>query len=183
MVEIGSARYWTAVHCLIGKRYIFTIASRAARSTTFTTGKNKARLFDAYIAIKSMSNVDQNVEITEPLASSQDTVVSTTDSSLKSSQTTSSKTVAAATGTLKRQRTLMEMVSSPSVSKKPRLDGKSISTITDGKSNQNQNTKIVASGVQPLNSIPFSLSTFQESLSEEVRPLLQLECETMGKSW
>ncbi|TDL25619.1 uracil-DNA glycosylase [Rickenella mellea] len=41
----------------------------------------------------------------------------------------------------------------------------------------------MTSELQPLNSVPFSLSAFQESLSEEHRNLLRLECETMGKSW
>ncbi|KAF8742665.1 hypothetical protein AX14_002895 [Amanita brunnescens Koide BX004] len=34
-----------------------------------------------------------------------------------------------------------------------------------------------------LNAIPFSLSAFQESLSEEEKQLLALECDTLGKSW
>jgi uracil-DNA glycosylase len=34
-----------------------------------------------------------------------------------------------------------------------------------------------------LNSIPFSMSGFQNSLGEEHRNLLKLECEVMGKSW
>ncbi|KAH9856542.1 uracil-DNA glycosylase [Lenzites betulinus] len=34
-----------------------------------------------------------------------------------------------------------------------------------------------------LNSIPFSLSEFQNSLSAEEKELLALECQTMGKSW
>ncbi|KAF8656815.1 hypothetical protein AX16_002364 [Volvariella volvacea WC 439] len=37
--------------------------------------------------------------------------------------------------------------------------------------------------LQPLNSIPFSLSSFQESLTEEQRRLLKLECEVMGRAW
>ncbi|KAF8907334.1 uracil-DNA glycosylase-like protein [Gymnopilus junonius] len=41
----------------------------------------------------------------------------------------------------------------------------------------------LASGPLKLNAIPFSLSAYQESLSEKERSLLQLECETMGKSW
>jgi len=40
------------------------------------------------------------------------------------------------------------------------------------------------SGVQPkLNSIPFSVSSFQKTLTEEQMKLLKLECEVMGKSW
>ena len=38
-------------------------------------------------------------------------------------------------------------------------------------------------GLQPLDSIPFSLASFKESLTEEEKRLLDLECETMGKSW
>ncbi|EDR08433.1 uncharacterized protein LACBIDRAFT_249888 [Laccaria bicolor S238N-H82] len=44
-------------------------------------------------------------------------------------------------------------------------------------------TNSKSSGIQRLNSIPFSLSAFQESLSDNERKLLQLECEMMGKSW
>ncbi|ETW82866.1 hypothetical protein HETIRDRAFT_316253 [Heterobasidion irregulare TC 32-1] len=38
-------------------------------------------------------------------------------------------------------------------------------------------------GLQPLNSIPFSLSAFIESLTDDQKRLLKLEYETMGKSW
>ncbi|KIK62539.1 hypothetical protein GYMLUDRAFT_41999 [Collybiopsis luxurians FD-317 M1] len=38
-------------------------------------------------------------------------------------------------------------------------------------------------GVTKLNSIPFSMKEFQESLDEEQARLLRLECEVMGKSW
>jgi uracil-DNA glycosylase len=34
-----------------------------------------------------------------------------------------------------------------------------------------------------LNSIPFSMSEFEASLSDEEKELLQLECATIGKSW
>lgn len=34
-----------------------------------------------------------------------------------------------------------------------------------------------------LNSIPFSLKEYQDSLSDDERTLLTLECETLGKSW
>lgn len=50
------------------------------------------------------------------------------------------------------------------------------------------NKKITASaprtaGLLKLNSIPFSLSDFIDSLDEEQKRLLRLECEVMGKSW
>lgn len=40
-----------------------------------------------------------------------------------------------------------------------------------------------SSGLQRLNFIPFSLSEFIESIPEDQRHLLKLECECMGKSW
>ncbi|KAH7884670.1 uracil-DNA glycosylase-like protein [Phlebopus sp. FC_14] len=77
----------------------------------------------------------------------------------------------------KRQRTLMDMFAGPQGShssksaepaaKKPKL---AVSTP-------------VTSRLQRLNSIPFSLPQFIESIPEEDRHLLKLECECMGKSW
>ena len=69
---------------------------------------------------------------------------------------------------VKRQRTLADMLSgsqgqksteSEPLSKKPKLS------------------------IPKLNSIAFSLSAYEESLSEEEKRLLQLECDMMGKSW
>jgi uracil-DNA glycosylase len=75
-----------------------------------------------------------------------------------------SDTVPTTKTAVKRQRTLLDMLGPSEVSaKKPKL-GQSASS-------------------QALNSIPFSMSTFQDSLSEEENKLLSLECETMGKSW
>ncbi|EMD34152.1 hypothetical protein CERSUDRAFT_86888 [Gelatoporia subvermispora B] len=75
------------------------------------------------------------------------------------------------TGTgLKRQRTLLDMFSRPAdpasapAAKKIRTDASS-------------------SGLQPLNSVPFSQSEFVDSLTDEEKELLALELETMGKSW
>ncbi|KAH9936045.1 uracil-DNA glycosylase-like protein [Amylocystis lapponica] len=76
----------------------------------------------------------------------------------------------AAPGALKRQRTLADMFSASApaaggpVAKKIKVAGSS-------------------SGLQTLNSIPLSLSEFQNTLGEEERKLLTLECETMGRSW
>ena len=79
---------------------------------------------------------------------------------------------------VKRQRTLMDMLGGShdgaKDAKKTRL---SASASSAPKKNAN------SLGLPKLNSIPFSLSKFQDSLSEEQRRLLQLECEVMGKSW
>lgn len=88
------------------------------------------------------------------------------------------------TTTGKRQRTLFDMLGSTSnqdskaISKKPKL-------AASGSGN-----KPSAAGTQPsagstgsLNSIPFSLAEYVASLTEDQKRLLELECETMGKSW
>ncbi|KIY43757.1 uracil-DNA glycosylase, partial [Fistulina hepatica ATCC 64428] len=38
-------------------------------------------------------------------------------------------------------------------------------------------------GLKPLNSIPFSMNAFIESLTPEQKKLLKLECQVLGKSW
>lgn len=72
----------------------------------------------------------------------------------------------AASNTLKRQRTLVDMLG-PST-KKTKLDGSSTAVVLKS---------------QMLNSIPFNLNGFINSLTEEQRDLLGLEIEAMGKSW
>lgn len=68
---------------------------------------------------------------------------------------------------LKRQRTLVDMFGSTST-KKTKVEGSS---------------SVVVSKSQTLNSIPFKLNDFINSLTQEQRDLLGLEIETMGKSW
>jgi uracil-DNA glycosylase len=48
-------------------------------------------------------------------------------------------------------------------------------TATDGAPKRKQGTT--------LNSIPFSMSEYEDSLSAQEKELLQLECATLGKSW
>ena len=87
---------------------------------------------------------------------------------------------------VKRQRTLREtffgaqgkMKTSPLKGLKP--SGGSTSSIASDSSTR---LKASASGLVKLNSIPFSMTAYLESLSDEEKRLLQLECEVMGKSW
>jgi hypothetical protein len=72
----------------------------------------------------------------------------------------------AASNPLKRQRTLVDMFG-PST-KKTKVDGSSTAAVLKS---------------QALNSIPFNLNGFINSLTEEQRGLLGLEIEAMGKSW
>ena len=68
---------------------------------------------------------------------------------------------------LKRQRTLMDMLGDSST-KRTKVDGA---------------TSAVVLKSQTLNTIPFNLNDFMNSLTEEQRDLLGLEIQTMGKSW
>jgi uracil-DNA glycosylase len=106
------------------------------------------------------------------------------DEAVASADTTpdnSQKVATAATGS-KRQRTLEDMFagkgkSSEPAGKKMRVSGSAPSGSTAKSSSS------LGSGTHRLNSIAFSLSSFQESLSDEQKNLLCLECEVMGKSW
>lgn len=87
---------------------------------------------------------------------------------------------------MKRQRTLMEMVPAGSAKAKDTPNKKAKLTKTALQAsilNDQDPVKAINTGIQPLNSIPFSLQAFKDSLSEEEKNLLALECECMGKSW
>jgi uracil-DNA glycosylase len=77
---------------------------------------------------------------------------------------------------VKRQRTLGEMFSGAHASK----GSESTSSIASDGATASASG---ASGLVKLNSIPFSMTAYLESLSDEEKRLLQLECEVLGKSW
>ncbi|KAL1949300.1 hypothetical protein VTO73DRAFT_8181 [Trametes versicolor] len=72
------------------------------------------------------------------------------------------------TGATKRQMTLKDMLPSGSSTPKTPVAKKARTALSANPS---------------LNSIPFSLSDFQSTFSDEEKKLLALECQTMGKSW
>ncbi|KAG5651739.1 hypothetical protein H0H81_007592 [Sphagnurus paluster] len=87
---------------------------------------------------------------------------------------------------VKRQRTLFDMMPSSQGSQGKASSGEPAA----------KKVKLTASGgsmgslsggsktwVQKLNAIPFSLASYQETLTEDQKGLLRLECEVMGKSW
>ncbi len=103
---------------------------------------------------------------------------------------TSEVKVETRSGTLKRQRTLMEMMSGGSklsdvgqASKKAKVIVKEKVAVHVGSSPASSPPKASLSGKQSLNSIPFSMTVYLEGLNDEEKRLLALECETMGKSW
>ncbi|KAI0346586.1 uracil-DNA glycosylase [Trametopsis cervina] len=84
----------------------------------------------------------------------------------------------------KRQASLMDMFSgagAQSIAKKRKIEKSSVSTTEETVSPPA--TLAPPKPGQTLNSIPFSLSAYVQSLSEDQRRLLALECDTMGKSW
>ncbi|KAF7375161.1 Uracil-DNA glycosylase [Mycena sanguinolenta] len=92
----------------------------------------------------------------------------------------------------KRQRTLFDMQFEAGAAKRQKVEvasrftaGSTTTTPTSSPPTKaTAVTKRRALGTQRLNSIPFSLSAFVESLpTDDARALLALECDTMGKSW
>jgi hypothetical protein len=88
---------------------------------------------------------------------------------------------------VKRQRTLEMMFSgsqNKTKGKSALLEGlKPSGGSTSSIASDNCATRPKASGLVKLNSIPFSMTAYSESFSDEEKQLLQLECEVMGKSW
>jgi uracil-DNA glycosylase len=86
------------------------------------------------------------------------------------------------TTTGKRQRTLFDMLGSGqgtgTTSKKPKVTASGSGNKPNGTQDSGGD-----SSQQALNSIPFSLSEYIDSLTDDQKRLLNLECETMGKSW
>jgi uracil-DNA glycosylase len=100
-----------------------------------------------------------------------------------------SESVTVAPTQVKRQRTLVDMFSG-SQKKTSEPSAKKIKlSASFSSSSSSKSTRVIAvngvkpTGVQKLNSIPFSLASFQDSLTEEKKKLLELECDVMGKSW
>ncbi|KAJ6468448.1 uracil-DNA glycosylase-like protein [Mycena sanguinolenta] len=118
-------------------------------------------------------------------------VVTGSKKATASENTTKSAPLAVAdTNKAKRQRTLFDMQFDAGAAKRqkvevaPRFTAGSTTTPTSSPPTNATVTKRRALGTQRLNSIPFSLSAFVESLpTDDARALLALECDTMGKSW
>ena len=131
--------------------------------------------------------------------SSQATAASTNDEkpsviAASSDHDENAKTNLTPTSNGKRQRTLFDMFgSTPSQaseapSKKPKVAAAAASSARNKPSTASATgTQFPlsgsSSGQQALNSIPFSLSEYTTSLTEDQKRVLKLECETMGKSW
>lgn len=116
---------------------------------------------------KPAAAIKENVAVTADETDDETTVVQTETraAAIADPKSASRKTQ---TGATKRQRSLLDMMpSAPSSSPTSR----------------STTTKIAKTDLPTLNSIPLSMSDFQNSLSDEAKRLLTLECESMGKSW
>jgi len=91
--------------------------------------------------------------------------------------------VKAATGAGKRQRTLMDMLAAPPSGKSAEPAAKKLKLGASSSSSSSAKIAVGGVSVQRLNAIPFSLSQYIESIPEDHKVLLKLECECMGKSW
>lgn len=115
--------------------------------------------------------------------------VETTVSPTRDASTTpNASTSATASNPLKRQRTLMDMFTVPKNSQsektgQPEAKRVKVETLTSPPACAAKPKVAGSSGLQRLNFIPFSLSEFIESIPEDQRHLLRLECDCMGKSW
>ncbi|KIJ66656.1 hypothetical protein HYDPIDRAFT_108560 [Hydnomerulius pinastri MD-312] len=120
----------------------------------------------------------EDIETTVSSAAKQDNASGTPTSSQEKSNAT-----ATASNSLKRQRTLMDMFSGPKGDTSGEPTAKKAKVVASSSSRVKISVAGSTSGIQRLNSIPFSLNQFIESIPEDHRHLLKLECECMGKSW
>ncbi|ESK92334.1 uracil dna n-glycosylase [Moniliophthora roreri MCA 2997] len=115
---------------------------------------------------------ETSTELPLPASSSQITMSqSTTTVTPESSQDVKQKTSS------KRQITLTDMFGANPSSKRAKISPQSSTA------SLKSITATTRLGSQKLNSIPFSMKAFRESLTEEQQNLLNLECQVMGKSW
>ncbi|KAI6122177.1 uracil-DNA glycosylase-like protein [Pisolithus croceorrhizus] len=124
---------------------------------------------------------EKRVVYLEDVENTTSTVPSASQESTKSASSTS----VAASG--KRQRSLLDMLAGSQGSRSDKNTGSAVKKqkLSSGKGvlKITASSTSIGQSVQRLNYIPFSLSEYTESLSEEHKRLLQLECECMGKSW
>jgi hypothetical protein len=165
------------------------------RKTGLTMGKDNSENEDAVAymedfepqrerASSPLTELEEDVTMASQ-TQSQKTIPSASQESDKARPKPIKQTETAATSSNKRQRTLESMFGGSA--KKAKLDAPAASKDGDKDTQLKRSTismksKNAADGPS-LNSIPFSQSEFEGSLSTEEKDLLRLELDTMGKSW
>jgi hypothetical protein len=121
------------------------------------------------------------LEDVQPKSQSRNSDTSSASSVVPTTQVPKAAVTAVPTGGAKRQRTLMDMMGGGS--RESGSDAKKIRLSAAASSSAASSSKAKSFGLQKLSAIPFDLAAFQESLPEEQKALLRLECEAMGQSW
>ena len=103
----------------------------------------------------------------------------------KSSEPNGSNTTSCSNAGNKRQRSIADMFGGGALSSSTAQKSEPAAKRMKASVFDSTSLKIGSAGTQDLklNAIPFSLSQYQETLSDEERKLLALECACMGKSW
>jgi uracil-DNA glycosylase len=121
----------------------------------------------------------QSTKSTETTASVKTATPNASQDAKKGVSVKTAATKAEPTTSTKRQRTLDTMFGG--TAKKAKLERAGASS-SSASAPAVTPSKPKAPGTT-LNSIPFSMSEFEESLSDDEKELLALECKTLGKSW
>jgi len=106
-----------------------------------------------------------------------------TDTAPSSSQQSTQSTASTATVSNKRQRSILDMFTSQDSESRTNNDSKPVVKKTKLGNGTPKITARAAGQLEPLNSLPFALTEYIESIPAEDRKFLELECECMGKSW
>ncbi|KAG6850686.1 hypothetical protein H0H93_009844 [Arthromyces matolae] len=112
----------------------------------------------------------------------------TPSSPASSSSASLVKSTSQSTSGVKRQRTLVDMFSSSQEKSSPKeTSAKKLKLAPSGSFSSSSSSLKTSSpnvfGRQKLNAIPFSMSEYYDTMTDDQRRLLTLECEVMGKSW
>lgn len=156
---------------------IYIIGS-SALDANYATREVHFRVFFSFVDDMEDARVIYLADLEIPTSSTRDA----STSPLKASEATSNP--------LKRQRTLVDMFAAPKNSqseqsgqpeaKKAKLYSAKPTPSPVGVASTK---KAGSSGLQRLNSIPFNLKEYIDSIPDDHKDLLKLECECMGKSW
>lgn len=124
------------------------------------------------------------LEDIETKTASRTSSASTANGSPSTGESKNKKQTTLTTG--KRQRTLMDMFTpAPKKEGTEERSTKKVKLTASGSSSSIASTgnQVKVFGIQPLNSIPFSVSAYLDALNDEQKQLLKLEIECMNKTW
>lgn len=129
----------------------------------------------------------QSSETTKTVSKTAVSSTNVTSASVKTKKAPATSTSNETTGK-KRQLNLLDMMASSSSKTYKRQRTTSTSSVssdgtTKGVDAGPTRPPRLVDGLRPFNTIPFNMEAFKEDLKEEEARLLNLECETMGRTW